>query len=163
MALAIEPLDGRRHDRNGFRCGVQALDHYLRALATQHRRKGIAQTFVLVDDSAPTNVLGYYSLSAASIHLSDLDGHDRKNLPRYPIPAIRVGRLAVAQDGQSRGYGSLLLQNAVKRGLWTREEVGVYALLVDAKDDATAQFYTHFGFRPCVEKSAQLYLPLGRT
>ena len=54
-------------DRAGFDCGVEPLNRYLRSLAVQRRTKGIATTFVLVDTDQPATILGYYSLSAASL------------------------------------------------------------------------------------------------
>jgi hypothetical protein len=63
--LEEQRLDTAIHDCVGFDCGVPALNDYLRKFASQHRRRSVSQTFVLVDDSAPTQVLGYYTLSAA--------------------------------------------------------------------------------------------------
>lgn len=36
------------HDRNGFDCGVEALNLWLRQTAMQHQTKGISRTFVAV-------------------------------------------------------------------------------------------------------------------
>lgn len=162
MALAIMPLGPRHHDRAGFHSGVEAFDVYLRSLATQHRRKGYSQTFVLVEESAPARIFGYYCLSAASLQIEALSETDRKRLPRYPVPAARMGQLAVDMSERGRGYGELLLQNAIKRCLAVRErELGIYALLVDAYDEGAATFYEHYGFRRCRDKVLGLYLPLG--
>lgn len=38
----------------------------------------------------------------------------------------------------------------------------LYALIVDAKDDAAKAFYEHYGFVPCVDQPRTLYLPLGK-
>lgn len=162
MALAIEELDTKRHDRAGFDCGVEVLNRYLRALASQHRTKGIATTFVLVDTSAPATILGYYSLSAASLAFEGLTDADRAGLPSYPIPAVRIGRLAASAAHRGQRLGELLLQNAIKRTLVARQTLGVYAVLVEAKDAASEAFYRKYGFRPCNEATRQLYLPLGR-
>jgi GNAT superfamily N-acetyltransferase len=162
VALAIEELDPRRHTRAGFDCGVEPLNRYLRSLAAQHRTNGIATTFVLVDTSAPATIRGYYSLSAASLALERLADADRKGLPAYPIPAVRIGRLAASQAHRGQRLGELLLQNAIKRTLAARHTLGVYAVLVEAKDAAAEAFYRRYGFRLCDEHSLQLYLPLGR-
>lgn len=161
MALAIEELDPKRHDRAGFDCGVEPLNRYLRTLATQHRIKGIATTFVLVDGAAPEMILGYYSLSAASLAFERLSDADRAALPSYPIPAVRIGRLATSAAHRGRRFGELLLQNAIKRALSARHTLGVYAVLVEAKDTAAEEFYRKYGFRLCDEHTRQLYLPLG--
>lgn len=161
MALALVELDPRVHDRKTFDCGVEPLNRYLRALAVQHRRKGISTTFVLVDDAAPRTIHGYYSLSAASLTLDALTEADRRGLPSYPVPAARIGRLAVAESARGQGMGELLLQNAIKRILAARKELGVYAVVVEAKTEEAVMFYRKFGFRLCNAEDRKLYLPLG--
>ena len=73
-----------------------ALDDYLRTRASQHARDGIATTHVLTDDAAPASILGYCTLSAAQLLLHELAEADRARLPTHPVPAMRMGRLAVA-------------------------------------------------------------------
>lgn len=161
MAFSVEELDTRRHDRAGFDCGVEVLNRYLRNLAAQHRAKGIATTFVLVNPDQPGRILGYYTLSAATLSFETLTEADRKGLPAYPIPAVRIGRLAGAASARRQGIGELLLQNAIKRILQARGTLGVFAVLVEAKDAAAEAFYRKYGFRLCDEDTRQLYLPLG--
>ena len=74
----------------------------------------------------------------------------------------RLARLAVALHEQGHGLGESLLQDAVKRCMDLRGDVGVYALLVDALHDKAAAFYRAFGFREVVASSRTLYLPLGK-
>lgn len=155
-------LDPAIHDCAGFECGVPALNDYLAKFATQHRRRGISQTYVLVDPAAPSVVLGYYTLSAAQIDVTQLSDADGKRLPRHPIPCFRMGRLACRKDQQGHGLGRLLIGCAVERCLKAREEVASYALIVDAKDDTAKAFYEHYGFMPCVDQPHTLYLPLGK-
>jgi|ERR1700691_1144114 len=161
MALAVQELDTKQHDRAGFDCGVEALNKYLKTLAAQHRTKGIATTFVVVDPEGPAKILGYYSLSAAALLFDQLTDADRKGLPTYPIPAVRIGRLAAAVSARGRGIGELLLQNAIKRVLLSRSTLGVYAVVVEAKDASAEAFYRKYGFRLCGVEARQLYLPLG--
>ena len=158
MPLAIERLDGRRHDRNAFACGAPALEDYLRHRAGQHQRDGIATTHVLVDTDQPTQILGYCSLSAAQLHLNELQTADRSRLPAYPVPAMRMGRLAVATSAQGQGHGRLLLGHAVNLALSVRQSMGVRVLLVDAKDAAAVSFYALHGFRPTTDQALTLYL-----
>lgn len=156
-------LDSRQHDRGSFHCGVEALDTYLRQQAGQHQREGIATTHVLIDDTAPSSILGYVSLAAAQLHLQDLQLGDRKRLPAYPVPATRVGRLAVSSQHQGEGYGRLLLGHAVNSSLGLREQLGVRVLVVDAKDEQAAMFYKAFGFQPTTATALTLYLPLSKA
>jgi len=156
------PLDPAVHDREGFDCGVQALDEHIRRFAEQHRRRGISSVFILTDSARPEYILGYYTLSAAEVDAARLAEADRKKLPRYPVPCFRMGRLACRADQRGRGLGKLLVGCAVDRCLKARHQVAAYALIVDAKDDSSAAFYVHFGFKPFLDAKRTLYLPLGR-
>ncbi|WP_377705251.1 GNAT family N-acetyltransferase [Pseudoduganella sp. UC29_71] len=163
MSLAFSVLDASHHDRDEFTCGVAALDDYLRQRAGQHQRDGIATTHVLIDDAQPNRILGYCTLSAAQLRLQELQEQDRKRLPTYPVPAIRVGRLAVSQSEKGKGYGKLLLGHAVNLALSVRKTLGVRVLIVDAKDSQVAAFYEGFGFRHTADSALMLYLPIGRA
>ena len=157
----VELLDPRRHARAGFACGEPTLDKYLKQQAAQHHRDGIATTHVLVDAAQPDRILGYYTLSAAQGLLTDLQASDRRRLPRYPVPAVRMGRLAVATDERGKGYGDFLLAHAVARCVGLRAQLGVRLLLVDALHDKAAAFYRAYGFRETADQARTLYLPLG--
>ena len=164
MVLRFTLLDVRRHDRDGFHCDEPTLDAYLRERAGQHQREGIATTHLLVDDADAARILGYCSLAAAQVFLTDLQPADRMRLPAYPVPAVRIGRLAVAQAAQGKGYGQLLLGHAVHCSLQLRQQLGVRVLLVDALHDQAAAFYRAFGFRATLDGPARtLYLPLGKS
>jgi GNAT superfamily N-acetyltransferase len=160
--LIVQRLDGALHDRRGFDCGEPSLNHYLSALATQHHRAGVATTHVLVDDESSSCICGYYSLAAAQMSLADLSPADQRRLPRYPVPVARLARLAVRLQEQGRGLGAALLQDAVKRCLELRGELGIHALLVDALHERAAAFYLLYGFRQSTEHALTLYLPLGK-
>jgi GNAT superfamily N-acetyltransferase len=160
--LEERPLDPAVHDRQGFDCGVPALNEYLQRLAGQHRRQGLSAVYVLVDEVAPSRILGYHTLSAAEVAVDRLVEVDRRRLPRYPLPCFRLGRLACRADEHGRGLGRLLLGGAVERCLKAREQVAAHALIIDAKDERAQRFCAHFGFRPLQDAALTLYLPLGR-
>lgn len=122
---------------------------------------GISATHVLVDQRAPGAIIGYYSAAAAQLLLTDLHEVDRRRLPRYPVPAMRIGRLAVQSSEQGRGHGGFLLADAVSRALALRAELGLRVLIVDALDEKAAGFYRAFGLRDCTSGSRTLYLSLG--
>ena len=155
MKLCIRALDGA-HDRNAFQCGEPALDRYLREQATQDCRRHIANCFVALDGET---VAGFYTLSSASIPLPDVPEELARRLPRYPVlPAIRLGRLAVASRLQGTGCGALLLADALKRCL--RAEAAAFAVLVEAKHEKAAAFYRHHGFLDLPSRPLTLFLPL---
>lgn len=160
MRLSFVVLDKRQHDREHFSCGVPALDDYLQRRASQHHRDGIATTHVLVALDTPSRILGYCSLSAAQLQLEELSDADRTRLPTYPVPAIRMGRLAISRTEQGKGYGQLLIGHAVNLALSARQALGVRVMIVDAKDEPAANFYKLYGFRPTASQALTLYLPI---
>ncbi len=159
--LEEHPLDGVIDDRTGFHCGNPELDDYLHRFALQHTRKGVTSVYVLVDSERPSEILGYYSLSAAQIDVLQLSDADRKRLPRYPVPCFRMGRLACRTDRRGAGLGKVLIGCAVDRCLKARKQVAAFALLVDAKNAEAKSFYEHYGFATCADSPMTLYLPLG--
>jgi len=157
-----QALDPAIHDREAFESGVGALDDYLRRFAAQHRLRGISSTFVLTESIRPDHILGYYSLSAAEVDVQRIADSERKRLPRYPVPCIRMGRLAVRSDQQGRGLGKLMVACAVDRCMQVRRQIAAYALLVDAKDLVASAFYEHMGFKTLSDTKSTLYLALGK-
>ncbi len=149
---------GEAHDRNAFHCGGIALDRYFQTQATQDIRRRITNCFVVIE-AATGQVAAYYTLSAASIALTELPPELTKRLPRYPtLPAVRIGRLAVDKKFHGRGLGAAMLMNAVHRTL--HDATAAYTLLVDAKNDAGIAFYKHHGFCPLTSQPRTLFLPL---
>ncbi len=160
--LEEQRLDSNIHNCANFDCGTPVLNEYLARYATQHRKKGISRIYVLLDSAAPVEILGYYTLSAAQVDAAQISDADRKKLPRFPIPCFRMGRLAIHKDQKGKGLGAKLIGMAVDRCLHAREEVGAYALVVDAKDENAKSFYEHYGFTACTDQPMTLYLPLGQ-
>jgi ribosomal protein S18 acetylase RimI-like enzyme len=151
---------GAQHDRAQFNCGVAALDGYFRTQATQDARRRASACYVAVHDGTSA-VAGYYTLAAGSVPLTDLPDSLSKRLPRYPsVPVARIGRLAIDKSFQRRKLGAALLADAALRAL--RSEVAVFALVVDAKDDAAVAFYRHHGFEMYGGEPKQLIVPLAR-
>jgi predicted GNAT family N-acyltransferase len=149
------------HDRALFTCGVAALDDFFSRNAAQQAKKGVTVVYVLVDTHAPREVLGYYTLSAAQVDVIQLSPQSRKKLPRYPVPCIRLGRMAVSVTAQGKGLGKIMMGLAVQRSNDARKQIAAYAILVDAKDASAKSFYEHYGFIACADAPLMLYLPLG--
>jgi GNAT superfamily N-acetyltransferase len=153
------PLD-RSHDRKGFDCGETALNDYLRKYARQNHDSGGAKTFVAVEAGAPATILGYYTLSPASIDFARAPAVVRRGLGRYEVPVYRLGRLAVAASAQGRGLGGGLLLAAGRRCIAVAAQVGGVALLIDAKSECAAKWYEGFGAVRLDDAPLTLVLPL---
>ena len=160
-SVRIEPL-GSGHDRAAFNCGNQSLDRYIRTQASQDIRRGIARVFVAVMPEEPTRIAGFFTLSAAWVVASDLPVEVAKRLPRHPIPAALVGRLAVDSSFARRGLGSILLADAVKKTMAAAETVAMTVVIVDPIDDDARAFYAAFGFRSLQGPRQQMFLTLPR-
>ena len=107
-------LLARSHDRDGFDCGSDLLNLFLKQTARQHAERGISRTFVLVDEdaTAPKPILGFFSLNICQIKSESLTPGEAKKLPR-DVSGVRLGRLAVAKSCQRRGIGKTLLVAAM--------------------------------------------------
>lgn len=156
--MQVLPLTGS-HDRQGFDCGRQELNDWLRKVARRHQDKGLSKTFVATGEDAPDRILGYYALTLAELENRHLLEAWRKKLPRR-IPGVRLGRLAVDRQCQGKGLGELLLTDALTRAQRIYTEAGGIGLFVDAIDEEAAGFYRRFGFAVCPDNPLLLFLPI---
>ncbi len=155
-----EEAIGRRHDRAGFDCGSPGLNEYLRRYARQNHESGGAKTFVAVQPEVPARILGYYSISPASVEFARLPAALTRKPGRYEVPAFRLARLAVSVPVQGQRIGSALLFAAGRRALSVAAEVGGVALAIDAKDERAAGWYERFGALRLLDDPLKLVLPL---
>jgi len=154
-----EPI-GRRHNREEFDCGEAALNEFLRRYARKSHELGGAKTFLAVEDADTNAILGFYSLSPASIEYARTPEIIRRGLARYDVPAFRLARLAVDRRVQGLGLGGQLLLAAGRRCLLVSAEVGGVAMLIDAKDERVAAWYAGYGAVPVLDAPLSLLLPL---
>jgi ribosomal protein S18 acetylase RimI-like enzyme len=157
--LVIAPLNPT-HDRTDFRCGVEALDRYLKKQASQDIKRRISHGFVATWLDNPKEVIGYYTLSTLSIELNQLPEKLARKLLKHPVPAALLGRPAVSNAAQGQGVGKMLLADAIKRTLVISDQIAIYAMVVDAINDKAKGFYEQFGFTRLSDFSPRLFLPL---
>lgn len=147
----------REHDRAAFHSGVDALDRYFKEFALQDIKRRMAGCFVSLDDRGA--VAAFYTLAATSVAFDSLPAELTKRLPRYPvIPAMLLGRLAVATPRQGQGLGRALVADALLRT--DRFGIGAFALIVDAKDARAAAFYAGLGFTRIPDEARRMFLPM---
>ncbi len=155
----IENLD-KIHDKNFFSCGAETLDQYLKTQASQDIKKNIAVTYVLTQRDSK-QILGFYTISSIGIFPGELPEDLTKKLPRYPVlPGILLGRLAVDKYFRGNKIGSFLLLDALKRSIAVSHQIGIAAVIVDAKDEVAVDFHKHLGFVFVFDESRRLFLPL---
>lgn len=153
---ALRPDD----DRTAFRSGNPALDYFFQQFAGQNQfRHHIGTTYVAIEEG---RILGYATVSPAHLECAQLAEAERKRLPNYPLPVLRLARLATHEDAQGRGIGKTLLRHVCLLATQMSADFGCVGLLVDAKPEALG-YYEAFGFlclEPVTGEAAMQPLPL---
>jgi len=145
------------HDVGFFDCGVDALNTFLKNHALQNQRNNSARTFVTTRTGTP-EVVGFYSLCAASVDFEQTPERIRKGLARHEVPLVLLARLAVDASCKGKGLGASLLQDAFLRFMTVQESIGARALLAHAKDDSAKAFYEKWGFASTEGLPLHLYI-----
>jgi predicted GNAT family N-acyltransferase len=154
----VEPLS-TSHDRTAFHSGVPELDQYLHHQVGQDLRRKVAAPFVLVDNSG--SIAGYYTLSAYTIHFSELPAAIAKKLPRYPfLPATLLGRLAIGSSHRGQNLGRFLLMDALNRSWKNTSEVASIGVVVETLNETARTFYLHHEFTPLQDHPNKLFLAM---
>lgn len=157
LAWKIEAL-AEKHQRQAFDCGEPKLNDYLQRLAGQHVSRNVSRVYVAAEEE---RIIGFYTLSSAQIRFAGLPDKLRKGLsPHYPVPAARIGRLAVDVNVQGQGVGDSLLLNALYRCARTAREIGIAAVIVDAKHEQAKAFYLRHEFVPLADQPLSLAIPI---
>ncbi|MFM9968107.1 MAG: GNAT family N-acetyltransferase [Burkholderiales bacterium] len=146
-------------DASAFHCGNLVLDNYIRRYASQDARRNVARIFIATPDGDPSQLAGFFTLSAGSVRCTELPEALAKKLPKYPVPVALLGRLAVATAYQGKGLGSILLADACRRVAQASSALAVVGISVDGKDEAALRFYRHFGFQSMPGLLSRLLLP----
>jgi GNAT superfamily N-acetyltransferase len=157
MNLALPALITAGHEVEAFDCGTESLNQYLKRFALTNTAAGTARTYVTTLTGLMA-VIGFYSLAAGSVEKREAPERVAKGVPSHPIPVVLLARLAVDRKFQGLGVGKGLLRDALLRVSAAADIVGIRALLVHAKDERAARFYSQFGF--CASPTDPLHLML---
>lgn len=132
-------------DRSWFHSGNVDLDRFFHVFAGQNQfRHHIGVTYVAIER---TRVLGYTTVAPGHIEIDTLPEQIRRKLPRYPLPVLRLARLAVDDSVQGKGIGAQLLRFILNLAVRMGNEYGCIGVVADVKSDAKA-FYEQYGFLP---------------
>lgn len=163
MEIKIEALHVT-HDRKGFDCGVNELNNFIATYARQNQKNDISKTFVAVSAHADAltetkkEILGFYTLSSGQVHCDCLP--ERMKHPKYPVAIARLARLAVALSHQRKGVAGFLLYDALNKIKAASEMIGIFAVVVDAKNEHAKSFYQRYGFVELQGDGLTLALPM---
>jgi GNAT superfamily N-acetyltransferase len=142
MTIQIRPLQ-KADRREDFQCGDPDLDLFFQRYAGQNQfRHHLGVTYVATDGES---VFGFLTVASGSIEVDELAGLTK--LPAvYPLPILRLGRLAVDTRYQRHGLGRQLLRYAFSLALQQRDQTGCVGIVVDARRGAVP-FYQQFAFQ----------------
>lgn len=128
-----------------FTCGNKDLDEFLTTTEVEYYEKqNLGKTY-----------LGYYNhelVAYFTISMSSLAREYETKLSKTgfiwkpeEIPALKIGRLAVAEEHQNKGFGRIIMKYIVGKAVSVGAGMGCRLLVVQAKPEAK-DFYTKFGF-----------------
>lgn len=144
MTASVRQLDPADNTA-GFCCGRAQLDNYFAKEALRdHQRLNCC--YVLVDPAVFDGVIGFYTLSAHSLTPIALVNSGIPDLPSFKVPVVRIGMFAVHEPFQGRGFGRLLMRDALGRSLKISREVGAIGVYLDALDQPARSFYERLAF-----------------
>jgi GNAT superfamily N-acetyltransferase len=108
----------------------------------------------------PDRVIGYFAISTAVEQRNALPSAKlRRGMPEQ-VPLLLIGRLAVDAEWRSRGVGSALLVDALRRCLAASEIAGARGVVAHAIDDAAVDFYQRHGFVRCPLGERVMLMPV---
>lgn len=149
----------RHHDRQAFDCGNEELNEFLHRYASQSHDKGVSKTFLAISDAIEQPILGFYSLSIATIAYAQTPEIIKRSLSHQAVPMFRLCKLAIDRSVQRQGLGGQLLLAAGRRCLQASDHVGGIGLLIDSKNPDVASWYSTYGALPLPDKPLSLILP----
>ena len=154
--FVIELL-GEQHNRAMFRCADHQINNYFRRHAVTNMQSRIANPWVLRDRETDL-IVGFYTLSTASLDFDSVPEQFTAHLPHYPVPVVLLGRMGVDRRYERQGFGRRLVIDALMR-VYQQDVMAVYSMIVDPKE-SVRDFYIRFGFIPLADDPHRLFLHL---
>ena len=145
MSIIIEEIS-QQHNRKTFDCGITALDQFLQQQARQKTAKHISKTYVACQESAPTAIMAYYTLTGYSV--TTPPSHRDYNKYPHPLSAVKLARLAVDRSQQGQRLGERLLIDAICRTVLVAQQISAIGLFVDPMTPQVIPFYQQYDFLP---------------
>lgn len=142
MAIEVRLLR-ETDDRSSFQSGDEQLDLFFRRYAGQNQfRHHIGTTYIALESET---ILGFATVTVGHVEIENIPSSVRKKLPEYPLPILRLARLAVDRNAQGKGVGEHLMRTVFSVAIELREKLGCVGVVVDAKPGA-GNYYSRYGF-----------------
>lgn len=164
--ISIEHWNPVRHDRTGFDCGVDRLNNFLKLSAKKQQKDDMTRVYVAVaqDD---TKILGYHAINVGTMNVDELAKKPRGAPQHGEIPVLFLGQVAVDEQAQGLGIGSILMHHVFSKACVVADEAGCHAILLDVMSDGDdsafakrKQWYEEFGFQSFVSKPARMFMTI---
>lgn len=154
----VRLCDKHKELLRNFHCGERTLDLWLRINALPNEARGGSRTYVVL--STDTGQLaGFFCLSTHSVERADFRAKFKRGMPN-PVPAILLGRLAVALQYQRHGLGESMLQEAVFMAKCIATTLGAAALITHPISEKAASFYKKHGFSSAKSDKPMMFIDL---
>lgn len=128
---------------SSFRCGDPDFDLFLQRYAARNQdRLFVGTTYAALDAQ---RVVGYVTVAVGQLDREEIPPQTRTGVPRYPLPVLRLARLAVDEAFQGHGLGKRLAAHAFAIALEVRAAAGCVGVVVDALPGRVS-FYAELGF-----------------
>lgn len=134
----------KKHNRALFDCGVAEMNRYLREIALQDAEKNLSRTFVAIGENQD-EIRGFYTLVSRQIAFEEMP-NERPKI-KYPVPVILLAQLAIDLKCQGQRLGEQLLMDAQARVHEISLQMGVYAMILDARTERLATWYEGYDFK----------------
>ena len=164
--LRIEQFDRSRHDRAAFSCGVSRLDNFLRLSAKKQQKDDMTRVYVVVTNGE-SRILGYHAINLGLMNVDLLEKRPRNAAAHGELPVLFVGQVAVSNQFQGRGIGSILIAQVFAKAVAIADQAGCFALVLDVMSDGGDEAfgkrkngYRSFGFQEFPSNSARLFMTM---
>ena len=147
----IRPL-GERDTIKAFRCGDSDIDDYIINESALYQKEMLSVNYVLESDTEC--LMAFFSLHNDRVCVTDFESSTAFNKFRRKrfvqakrhkgYPAVKIGRLGVAEDMRRHGLGSIIL-DFIKAYFVNHQRTGCRFLTVDAYIQSI-NFYEKNGF-----------------
>lgn len=166
--ITIEKINDQ-HKIAEFVCASHAkssrVQDFLHSKAHDYERKNFARTFVARLNTEPSKVLGYYTLSAATLIPTKLSKSQQKTGPgSIDFPMVKLGfmgRCGEMPVGEAfKDFGSTLLYDAALR-VRKIDAIGIWGFVLDAEvggakpaTDKLVKWYADHKFQAIADQQA---------
>ena len=155
-----EEAISKSQNRKSFDCGTFEMNDFLQRYARQSHEQNASKTFCAIDDQIPNRILGFYTITPSAIAHADVPAMLSKGLAQHEGPGFKLARLASDLTVAGGGLGGQLLAAAALRCSRIAAEGGGVLMIIDAKSERAAKWYSSFGAEPLSGNPLTLVMPL---